>query len=82
MEEMGQGTFRLWDVFGTPVLKPVNGFRLNKFYGHVLDVPKWMMDKAEDVGVWYIGVEMLQRNEEGVRRWNVGQEHCYNCQSC
>ena len=34
-EDLGQGTFRLTDYFGTEVLKPVNGFRLKKFYGAI-----------------------------------------------
>ena len=35
VQDLGQGTFKLEDVFGTPVEKPVNGFRLKKFVGKV-----------------------------------------------
>lgn len=56
-EELGQGTFRLKDMFGTPIQKPVNGFRLKKFYGHVPEIPKWMVNKARDVGVRFVGVD-------------------------
>ncbi|MCO5614955.1 hypothetical protein L7F22_069241 [Adiantum nelumboides] len=33
VEDLGQGTFVVADVFGTRVDKPVNGFRLKKFQG-------------------------------------------------
>ena len=33
VDDLGQGTFRLMDIYGTHVEKPVNGFRLKKFYG-------------------------------------------------
>ena len=58
VEELGQGTFRLQDVFGSPIPKPVNGFRLKKFYGKVPEIPKWMVNKAEDIAIRYVDVEM------------------------
>ena len=41
------------------MIKPVNGFRLKKFYGNVPEIPKWIVNKASEVGVRYVGVEML-----------------------
>lgn len=35
VQDLGQGTFRLEDIFGNLVEKPVNGFRLKKFVGKV-----------------------------------------------
>ena len=35
VQDLGQGTFRLQDLYGTMVEKPVNGFRLKKFFGKV-----------------------------------------------
>ncbi|MCO5568833.1 hypothetical protein L7F22_022534 [Adiantum nelumboides] len=54
--KQGQGTFLLQDVFGTKVIKPVNGFRLKKFYGKVPENPKWM---AEEIGSKSVTVSVL-----------------------
>lgn len=51
------------DVFGTPVPKPVNEFRLKKFYGNVPEIPRWMVNKAEDIGVRYVEVVVEGRVE-------------------
>lgn len=58
-EELGQGTFRLRDVFGTMIPKPVNGFKLKKFYGKVPEIPRWMFSKAEDIVVRSIQVDLV-----------------------
>lgn len=58
VEELGQGTFRLQVVFGTPIPKPVNGFCMKRFYGKVLEIPRWMINKAEDIAVRYVDVEI------------------------
>ena len=34
IEDLGQGTFRVKDIYGNEVPQPVNGFRLKKFYGN------------------------------------------------
>ncbi|MCO5553944.1 hypothetical protein L7F22_007470 [Adiantum nelumboides] len=55
----GKGTFLLQDVFGTQVIKLVNGFRLKKFYGKVLEDPKWMVNRAEEIGSKRVTVSVL-----------------------
>ncbi|MCO5577908.1 hypothetical protein L7F22_031743 [Adiantum nelumboides] len=69
ISEQGQGTFLLKDVFGTQILKPVNGFRLKTFYGKVPKVPKWMINKAEDIvsklvtiSVMWVAPEFLEES--------------------
>ena len=57
VKELGQGTFRLQDVFGTPIPRPVNGFRMKKFYGKIPEIPRWMINKAEDIAVKYVDVD-------------------------
>ena len=57
VEELGQGTFRLRDVFGTLIPKPVNGFRLKKFFGKIPEIPQWMINKAEDIVVRHVQVD-------------------------
>ena len=71
-EELGQGTFRLKDVFGTPVLKPVNGFRLKKFFGNVPEIPHWMVNRAEEIAVRWM--EVVPKNMQEVL------EEVTNCQ--
>lgn len=34
IQDLGQGTFKLQDMFGIEIQKPVNGFRLKKFMGN------------------------------------------------
>ena len=79
MEELGQGTFRLRDIFGTPVLKPINGFRLKQFYGHVPDIPRWMVNKAADVGVRFVEVELLSQNFANLQCPSRSHISCHRC---
>ncbi|MCO5576462.1 hypothetical protein L7F22_030272 [Adiantum nelumboides] len=59
VSEQGQGTFLLQDVFETKVIKPVNGFGLKTFYGKVPEVPKWMVNKAEESSSKRVTVSVL-----------------------
>ncbi|MCO5562409.1 hypothetical protein L7F22_016036 [Adiantum nelumboides] len=59
VSEQGQGTFLLKDVFGTQILKPVNGFSLKNIYGKVPEVPKWMVNKAKDIVSKLIAVSVM-----------------------
>ncbi len=68
VEEVGQRTFKRKDVFETPIPKPVNGFRMKKFYGKVPDIPKWMVNKAEDIAVKYVEIEMESKDESEWRQ--------------
>ncbi|MCO5599314.1 hypothetical protein L7F22_053415 [Adiantum nelumboides] len=81
--KQGQGTFLLQYVFGTKVIKLVNGFRLKKFYGKVPEVPKWMINRAEEIGskrvtVSVLGVAVefpgmaLVEFSHGIGIWNSG----------
>ena len=60
IEEFGQGTFQLRDIFGTPVQKLAHVFRLKNIYGHVLDILRWMINKVSDVGFKYVEVEVIE----------------------
>ena len=52
IKDLGQGTFRLQDYYGTEVAKLVNGFRLKKFYGKIPrhdDEVEGKVNTAQDV---------------------------------
>ena len=54
-QDLGQGLFQLEDLTGQLIVKPINGFRLKKFWEGT-PTSKWLSD---DVSSFLVNVELM-----------------------